>query len=245
MPEFASEVAAPNELAEKKESTMKPYATKLLIFALVLAGWIPQALSQSKIPIGGIVYNYVGHVYINPMTGTGEVAGYFSSIAGIEILFQGTPSEATAYFTYRSDPLTFTNLPADVDTAITLLNAGKWHIYFNSDPASHPGNWADPASFSHGQLVADLNHNALQIVSSGPVHQAVFAGELLASYDFVDAGRTLNFAAFFPDGITNFSSATNTLVQGGAPGFPIVFADAGWAVAKGHTEGRQVEAVAK
>jgi len=217
---------------------MRRYATQFLVLVLVLAGGMPQALAQTKIPIGGVVWNYVGRVYIDPAIGMGEVAGYFSSIAGIENAFQGAPSEATAYFTYRSDPLTFTPLPADVDTTMTLLNAGNWHIYFNANPASHPGSWADPASFSQGQLVADLNHNALQIVSSGPVHQAVFSGELLASYDFVYSGKTLNFAEFLPDGITNFSSATNTLVQGGVPGFPVVFADAGWSVAKGHTEGR-------
>jgi hypothetical protein len=211
------------------------YALQFLVFMVASACWIPPALSQTKIPVGGMVYNYVGHAYINPTTGSGEVAGYFSSIAGIETPFDGAPSEATAYFTYRSEPLTFTALPADVDTALTLLNAGKWHIYFSSNPASSPTSWADPASFSQGQLVADLDHTALQIVSSGPVHQAVFSGELLASYDFVYAGRTINFAQFFPNGITNFGSATNTLVQGGAPGFPIVFADAGWAVAKGHT----------
>jgi hypothetical protein len=218
---------------------MKP-RIQLLVFTTVLAAWVPQALSQTKIPIGGIVYNYVGHVYINPATGTGEVAGYFASIAGIEKPFNGAPSEATAYFTYRSDPLTFTALPADVDTAITILSAGKWHIYFNPNPA---GNWADPGSFSQGQLVADLNHNALELVSNVPagMHQAVFAGDLLASYDFVYAGRKLNFAEFFPDGITNFSSATNTLVPGGTSEFPIAFADAGWAIAKGHPEGKLAE----
>ena len=217
----------------------------VLLFSLIArsgghraaTAWPQSAQAAShRIPVGGIVYNYVGHVYINPVTGAGEVAGYFPSIAGIESPFKGAPSEATASFTYRSDPLTFTDLPADVDTAITILNAGKWHIYFNLNPA---GNWTDPASFSQGQLVADLNHNALELVNNVPAgtHQAVFAGDLLASYDFVYVGRTLNFVEFFPDGITNFSSATNTLVPGGASGFAIVFADAGWAVAKGHTDG--------
>ena len=212
------------------------------VILLLSAGSSPSSVSfaQStnaaphRIPVGGIVDNYVGRVYINPATGIGEVAGYLTSIAGIENPFKGAPSEAMAYFTYRSDPLTFTALPSDVDTTITLLNAGNWHIYFNPNPA---GNWADPGSFSQGQLVADLNHNALQIVNSGPAHAAVFSGELLASYDFVYAGRKVNFADYFPDGITNFSSATNTLVPGGASGFPIVFADAGWTVAKGHTDG--------
>lgn len=228
-----------------RSSAVVVMMTSIAAVVLVLsAGSSPSSVSfaQStnapphRVPIGGIVYNYVGRVYINPATGIGEVAGYFTSIAGIENPFKGAPSEATAYFTYRSEPLTFTALPSDVDTVITILNAGRWHIYFNPNPA---GNWADPSSFSQGQLVADLNHNALQLVSNVPagIHQAVFAGELLASYDFVYAGRKLNFADFFPDGITNFSSATNTLVAGGASGFPIVFADAGWAVAKGHTDG--------
>lgn len=200
----------------------------------VLVAFVSQAQPQDKIPIGGIVYNYVGHVYIDPTTGTGEVAGYFPSIAGIENAFADPshPSEANAFFTYKSDRLQFTNLPADVDTGITILNSGNWHIYFNPSPS---GNWSDPESFSHGQLIADLNHNALQLVSVGPGHQAVFSGELLTSYEFTYVnGKKFDFAKFFPDGITNFSSATNTIVPGGVPGFFVVFADAGWAVAKGH-----------
>lgn len=163
------------------------------------------------------------------------MAGYFASIAGIDKAFLGAPSEATPFFTYRSEPLHFQTLPNDVDTGITLLDAGKWHIYYNPNPA---GSWNDPSSFSQGQVVADLTHNALQIVTSGPAHAAVFSGELLASYDFVFGEKTLNFANFFPNGITNFSFATNTVVPGPQE-FPVTFADAGWAVAKGHTPGNR------
>jgi hypothetical protein len=213
---------------------MYRHALHVLVAAAVLACSVPAALSQNQVSIGTIVYNYVGRIYIDPTTGTGQVAGYFSSIAGIDNPFLGSPSEATAFFTYRSDTLQFKTLPNDVDTGITLLDAGKWHIYYNPNPA---GNWNDPSSFSQGQLVADLTHNALQIVSSGPAHAAVFSGELLASYDFVFQGKTLNFANVFPHGITNFSFATNTVVAGPQQ-FPITFADAGWAVAKGRTPGR-------
>jgi len=208
-------------------------ALHVLVATAVLACTVPRVLSHSRLSTGTIVYNYVGRIYIDPTTGTGQVAGYFASIAGIDNPFLGTPSEATAFFTYRSEPLHFKTLPNDVDTGITLLDAGKWHIYYNPNPA---GNWNDPSSFSQGQVVADLTHNALEIVSSGPAHAAVFSGELLASYDFVFAGRTLNFAHFFPDGITNFSFATNTVVPG-PKDFPVTFPDAGWAVAKGHTPG--------
>jgi hypothetical protein len=201
------------------------FRSKLILSASVLLSIV--VFAQERISEGGIVYNYVGRVYISP-DGTGQVAGYFPSIAGIDNPFNGLPSEATAYFTYRSEPLNFTAVPADGDTQITILAAGKWHIYFNANPG---GNWNDPSSFSQGQLVADLNHNALELVSDGPVHQAVFAGDLLAAYDFTYAGKKINFAALFPDGITNFSSATNTDIP--TAGFAVVFPDAGWGVAKG------------
>jgi hypothetical protein len=217
-----------------RRTFMKKRGRKLLVIALAVAGFASQALAQTKIPVGGIVYNYVGHVYINPETGVGEVAGYFASIAGIDSPFQGTPSEATAMFTYRSDPLHFNALPADVDTAITILNAGKWHIYFNTNPS---GNWNDPSSFSQGQLIANLDHNALELITSGPTHHGIFSGELLESFDFSIGGTIMNFRRSFPGGIKNLSVATNTVVFG-SPDFPIAFADAGWAVAKGHTDGK-------
>jgi hypothetical protein len=217
-----------------KEEEMNRWVQQVLVLIAVLTAVVPLGVSQDRLSIGTVAYNYVGRIYIDPVSGTGEVAGYFTSVAGIQNAFQGTPSEATAYFTYRSDPLSFTALPADVDTAITLLNAGKWHIYYNPNPA---GNWNNPSSFSQGQLVADLNHNALQIVSAGPAHSAVFSGELIGSYDFLFGGKVLNLANSFPNGITNFSFATNTVAPGPAA-YPVTFADAGWGVAKGHTPGK-------
>lgn len=86
-------------------------------------------------------------------------------------------------------------------------------------------------SFAQGQLIADLTHNALQIVSAGPAHQAVFSAELLASYPLEADGMRLNLAELIPGGVTNFSFATNTLAPG-PPQFPLTFADAGWGVAK-------------
>lgn len=206
---------------------MNQHSLHVFVLVAALAAGTPQAVSQDRLSAGTIAYNYVGRVYINPVSGTGEVAGYFASIAGIQNSFKGVPGEGTAFFTYRSEPLQFTAFPLDVDTAITLLNAGKWHIYYNPNPA---GNWNDPSSFSQGQVVADLTHNALEIVSAGRTHSAVFSGKLLDSYDFVITGKALNFADFFPKGITNFSFATNTVVPVSSE-FPVTFADAGWGVA--------------
>jgi|SRR5215469_2045983 len=76
---------------------------QICIVAAALATVVPQALSQSRISIDTIAYNYVGPICIDPASGTGQVAGYFASIAGIDSAFQATPSETTALFTYRSE----------------------------------------------------------------------------------------------------------------------------------------------
>jgi hypothetical protein len=213
---------------------MNRLTLRFLVTFLILVGSVGRGSAQNKIPIGGVVYNYVGRVYINPETGDGEVAGYFVEIAGIQSPFQGAPSEATAYFTFRSDPLHSTVLPPNGDLTVTVLNYGKWHIYYNPNPV---GDWNHPSSFSRGQLIADLDHNALEEVSVGPVTTSIFSGALLASYDFVYGGTKYNFADFFPDGITNFGTATNT-PQTGTAGLPIALPFAGSAIAKGPTHAR-------
>ena len=207
---------------------------RFFVTFLILIDSVVCGVAQNRIPIGGVVYNYAGRAYVNPATGDGEVAGYFVEIAGIEMPFQGAPSEATAYFTFRSDPLHSTELPPDGDLTVTILNYGKWHIYFNPKPA---GDWSDPSSFSQGQLIADLDHNALEEVSVGPVTTDVFSGALLASYDFVYQKRKYNLADFCPDGITNFGTNSNT-PQTGTAELPLAFPFAGSAIAKGPTHGR-------
>src|SRR5690242_12717223 len=44
--------------------------------------------------------------FINPATGTAQVAGYFAFLEGVPgLFFSGNPSEATAFLTFRSDTL--------------------------------------------------------------------------------------------------------------------------------------------
>jgi hypothetical protein len=197
------------------------------VFALLLSTTL--AFAQKRIPAGGIVWNYVGRVYINPANGTAQVAGYFTNFEGLGSLFAGPPSEATAYFTYRSDLLQLQPLPPQPDFNITLAAAGKWHIYFNPVPA---GNWNDLESFSHGQIVATLTHSTKELIAAGPNGTSMFSGDLLSSADFVLNGAKLNLHEIFPNGITNFSTISSTPVSGTSD-FPIALPYAGSAIAKG------------
>jgi hypothetical protein len=168
-------------------------------------------------------------VYINPANGTAQVAGYITNIEGVSGLFQGAPSEASAYFTFRSDVLHLQPLPAQGDLSVILAEAGKWRIYFNPTPA---GNWNDLDSFSHGQVAVVLTHSAKELISAGSAGTSMFSGDVLSSYDFVLNGETLNLGKVFPDGITNFSTISGTAVSGTSE-FPVGLPYAGSAIARG------------
>ena len=95
---------------------------------------------------------HVGRVYLNPNTGQAVWAGYIVHINGINSsLFNGSPSEATAYFTFSTDVLSLTPMPNNGDMALSLVSAGTFNVYYNSSPS---GDWSNPASFTSGQLIA-------------------------------------------------------------------------------------------
>lgn len=199
----------------------------LCAFAVLL--FTTLAFAQKRVPAGGIVWNYVARIYFNPSNGTGQVAGYFTYFPGVDGLFVGTPSEATARFTFRSDTLQLQPVPAEGALSVILANAGEWRIYFNPTPA---GNWSDLDSFSKGQVAAVLTHGPKELVSTGASGTSVFSGEVLASYDFVLNGQKLNLGKIFPDGITSFATVSNVPVSGTSD-FPVALPYAGSAIAKG------------
>jgi len=104
-----------------------------------------------QIPSSAVACYFVGRVYFDAATGTGQVAGYFSDINGIgasDSLFIGSPGESTAYFTFRSDTLRLTPLPSNGDITLLLGSAGSYNLYYNSHPK---GDWSNPDSFSGGK----------------------------------------------------------------------------------------------
>lgn len=186
-------------------------------------------LAQKRVPAGGIVWNHIARVYFNPANLTGQVAGYFTYFPGVDGLFEGAPSEATAHFTFRSDTLHLQPLPALGGLSVILAGGGEWRIYFNPTPA---GNWSDLDSFSRGQVVAVLTHGPKELISAGAVGTSMFSGEVLTSYDFVLNGQKLNLGNIFPDGITSFSTISNAPVSGTSD-FPVALPYAGSTIAKG------------
>src|ERR1700752_3365506 len=107
------------------------HTTRHLLLALILSLSASFGFAQQRVPAGGIVWNSVSQVYFNPNNGTGQVAGYFTYFPGVDGMFAGTPSEATARFTFRSDTLQLQPVPSQGSLGVILANSGEWRIYFN------------------------------------------------------------------------------------------------------------------
>src|SRR5260370_41996936 len=103
------------------------------------------------IPAGHIASHGLERDMVNA-DGTGE-GGYFTFIEGIpDPFFAGSPSEATAFFTFRTAPFTTQVIQNGVVTA--LLHApGRVTVYVNTVPT---GNWNTFATFSQGTPITIL-----------------------------------------------------------------------------------------
>ena len=203
--------------------------SNLAVTAVLILVTISSAFAQKKVPSGGIVWNSVSEVYFNPQNGTGQVAGFFSYFPGIDDLFAGTPSAATARFTFRSDTLQLHPLAPQGNLSVILAGAGVWKIYYNPTPA---GDWDNLDSFSRGQVVAVLTHGTKELIGTGVAGTSMFSGDVITTYDFALNGQTLNLGKIFPNGFTNFSTISNVPVNGTAE-FPVGLPYASSAIAKG------------
>ena len=140
---------------------MKLYnrAAQSWIFALtvLLGGFSSQAEAQQKpwaeaqqTPAGAVACYFVGRGFVSADFSQGEVVGYFTDINGIgasDTLFNGSPSEQTAFFTFRSNGFSLTPL-LNGDIGLDLVSAGTFNIYHNPNPN---GDWSKPDTFSGGQ----------------------------------------------------------------------------------------------
>jgi hypothetical protein len=133
---------------------MKPNNRTVLTCALALAAFVSGFYSPAEAqqtPSAAVACYFGGRAFLNsPVNGgQGEVVGYFTNINGIPgPLFNGTPIEKTAFFTFRSDVLSTTSLPSNGDIGLSLVSAGAFNIYYNPTPN---GDWSNPDSFSGGQ----------------------------------------------------------------------------------------------
>jgi hypothetical protein len=217
---------------EKTMNAMKRFlvlsVTALMVCPVWLAG---QSKAGDRIPASALFYHFVGRFLLNPSNGTGQVVGYFTDLEGIAgPLFSGTPSEATAFFTFRSDVFSSQSFPTNIDMTLSLGSPGTFSMYLNSAPK---GDWSKPDSFSSGQVVATFQRTAVSIFSVGPVNTNIFSAKLVSSADFTFQGKSYNFGRIVPNGITDYHIGSNTVALSGSPDFPLALAFAGSAVAVG------------
>jgi hypothetical protein len=121
---------------------MKPRRILMSALTALIIGWLSAAEAQ-PIPSSAVVCYLVGRIYFDNK-GNAEVAGYFTDINGIgasDSLFNGTPSESTAFFTFHTT-VSISSLPGNGDITPLLGSAGLYDIYYNPAPK---GDWSNPS----------------------------------------------------------------------------------------------------
>lgn len=244
---------------------MKPYNRTvqgwiLASFALLGGVCFPAQAQQrpwaeaQQIPAGAVACYFVGRAFLRADLSQGEVVGYFTDIYGIgasDTLFNGSPSESTAFFTFRSDVLSQTPLPLNGDIGLDLVSAGTFNIYHNPNPN---GDWSKPDTFSGGQPFPTSQPIArfmrpesllLQILQSDvanpppfeSIARHVLTETLVSSQSFTFNGHRYDFSTLVPGGVTLNELVSNTGVPGVTnPNFPVGFAFAGNCLAVASTD---------
>jgi hypothetical protein len=190
----------------------------------------PKKLQQ--LPGASVAWYVIGRVLIAP-DGTGQEIGYFVFLDGIQDpLFAGPApaSEATAYFTVRSDPFSIHNVQ-NGDLTVTLLSQGNFKLYYNAHPHA---DFSDPNTFSNGQLIATFRRVKATLISVGPMTIDVFWASLEASAKFVHEGSTYDLKTVVPNGITEIGAASSRAMPA-ITGYPAVLPFVGASLAVGKT----------
>jgi hypothetical protein len=188
------------------------------------------ALAQDRLPAAEVVWQHVGRIYLNPDTGKAIWAGYVVHLNGVNgPLFNGSPSESTAYFTFSTDVLQLTPMPNDGDIALSLVSAGTFSVYYNASPN---GDWSNPATFSSGKLIANFSRKESLFPEIGPVGFHALSESLLSSQTFMFEHQSLDFNRITPNGIT-FAQFFSTAPLTGTAEYPLAFAGVGTTMAIG------------
>jgi hypothetical protein len=175
-----------------------------------------------RVPAGAVAFHFVFDLSFV----TGEFVGYVAFIEGVDSpLFDGVPSEDTAYFTVRLTEPAAAQIPLpvpDVQLATSFFVPGaQATFYFNPDPNGR--DWSNPDTFSEGVPIAVIDESALlstRATGAFPGHFFnTFSGRLIDSTPINFNGQRLDFRKLVPDGITvtNFGNGFRFLSDG-SPG---------------------------
>ena len=162
-----------------------------------------------RVPTNAVAFHFVFDLSFV----TGEFVGYVAFIEGVDgdsdgDLFNGVPSEDTAYFTFRlTEPIPGQiPLPTQDPQLVTSLfvPGGQATFYFNDDPQGR--DWNDPATFEQGVAIAVLDESALLSTRAEGAFPFVFFNTFSARVidttpiDF--NGQRIDFKKLVPDGVT-------------------------------------------
>jgi hypothetical protein len=149
--------------------------------------------------------------------GTGEGAGYFTFIQGVAgSLFSGLPSEATAFFTFRTEQFSTGAINNGSVTAL-LHPPGRFTIYLNNTPS---GNWNDFSSFARGQAIGIVEFGTTQDINTGATQIGYTSAQIIQSSSFEFQGQQYNLRALFPHGFTIAFNTNPTPINNS---FPLIF----------------------
>jgi hypothetical protein len=205
--------------------------TGLVVPTILLLGGFARLEAQEEIPAAQVVWQHVGRFYLNPSTGKAVYAGYVVHINGLpNPLFNGAPSEATAYFTFSTDVISLTPMPNNNDLSLYLVSAGTFSVYYNPSPA---GDWSDPNTFSSGQLIATFARDESLFPDFTPLGFHSLSEVLVSSRKFTFKGQTYNINNMVPHGITFAQFFSTSAISTGLAEYPYAFAAAGSTMAVG------------
>jgi hypothetical protein len=168
--------------------------------------------SEGRVLAGQVAYHYVGRVTLDLSKGTATILAYVTHLEGVPPatpLFNGNPSESTAFFTIRADA-TFQFLAPNGDVSPVLTNPGPIRMYFTRNPAH---NWASADTFSSGQLIATFARQQEQLATIGLIATNTASAGLISSTKFQFGGQNFDIGQLIPRGVTNVTTGSNMPVS--------------------------------
>jgi hypothetical protein len=193
----------------------------------IFAG-LDSAASDQRTGSLPVACNYIGRGYVNPEALQGTAVAYFTNIPGISgSLFNGSPSEKTAFFTWRQEN-SLTQLPMNGSFGFYLGSAGSFYIYFNPNPN---GDWSNLDTFSGGNFpgnpIAQFARPETLFFANEFVVKHVHPEILVSSRPFTFNGHTYDFKNIAPDGLTFVELGNPTPDVPGVQDFPVGLSIAG------------------
>ena len=214
------------------------FGSAILFACLITAAFVrsphedAQESHSEAIESGEVVAHLAGRMLLDAR-GNIQLIGYYPFLAELpSSLFSGTPSEATAYFTFRTSSFQAEIVPnGNIVYLFSIPANGATNIlsvYLNSHPNQ---DFQNPDSFSSGQLVAQYQTERSMVTNIGSSSFDIGSIELISSPDFTFQGKTYSFRDVKT--ATTFLSFPATPLTGGFSPGPAVIPFGGSAIAAG------------